>query len=105
MRPFVYFSASSLNLSAPLPLGVSGATTWLNLITIGAWACAPVRGRVSRAAPQSAAMSLFKGVLPCLLGVLSGFAPGRKLANDRKRLQRHAESFEKWNIACVESLP
>src|SRR5438874_2251289 len=38
--PLVYFSASSLNLSEPLPLGVSGATTWLNLMTIGAWAVA-----------------------------------------------------------------
>src|SRR4051794_13112804 len=33
--PLVYFSASSLNFSAPLPLGVSLATTWLKLMTIG----------------------------------------------------------------------
>ena len=38
--PPVYFSASSRNLSAPLPFGVSGATTWLNLMTIGACAAA-----------------------------------------------------------------
>lgn len=34
-RPRVRDSASSLNFCAALPLGVSGATTWLNLITTG----------------------------------------------------------------------
>src|SRR5690606_33789451 len=29
------FSATSLNLSAPCPLGVDSATTWLNLTMIG----------------------------------------------------------------------
>src|SRR5262249_6836924 len=48
-RPLVYFSASSRNLSAPLPLGVSSATTWLNLITIGC--CAKPRWPASAKAP------------------------------------------------------
>src|SRR6476469_9614625 len=34
-RPLVRSSASFLKYSAPLPLGVSTATTWLNLMTIG----------------------------------------------------------------------
>src|SRR4029077_3996560 len=36
--PSVYFSASSLNFSAALPLDVSEATTWLNLMTVRALA-------------------------------------------------------------------
>src|SRR5271169_2819205 len=36
--PLVRSSASCLNRSAAIPFGVSGATTWLNLITIGACA-------------------------------------------------------------------
>ena len=34
----MFFSASCLKRSAAWPFGVSVATTWLNLITIGAWA-------------------------------------------------------------------
>jgi hypothetical protein len=34
----VSFSASSLKRSAARPFGVSVATTWLNLMTMGAWA-------------------------------------------------------------------
>src|SRR5690606_6435594 len=49
-------SASSLNLSAPWPLGVDSATTWLNLMTMGAaWAVAAARPRV-RVRPTAAAM-------------------------------------------------
>jgi hypothetical protein len=36
----VYFSASSLNFSEANPFGVFGATTWLNLMTIGDCAAA-----------------------------------------------------------------
>src|SRR3954453_9062289 len=38
--PPVYLSASYLNLSTPLPFGVSLATTWLNLMMIGDCAAA-----------------------------------------------------------------
>src|SRR6266513_4817685 len=38
--PWVRDSASSLNLSEPLPFGVFSATTWLNLMTTGCCACA-----------------------------------------------------------------
>src|SRR4030095_5507462 len=41
-RPLVRSSASCLNRSAPLPFGVSMATTWLNLMTIGCCALALV---------------------------------------------------------------
>ena len=39
-HPLVRSSASFLKYSAALPLGVSMATTWLNLMTIGCCACA-----------------------------------------------------------------
>src|SRR5215475_10805296 len=63
--PLVYFSASSLNFSAPLPLGVSAATTWLNLITIGCcWAPAGATSRVRAAtAPNSATNFLIMRLL------------------------------------------
>ena len=51
-RPFVRSSASFLKYSAPLPFGVSTATTWLNLMTIGCWAAA---GKASANAAKSAA--------------------------------------------------
>src|SRR5205085_10445795 len=38
--PILAASASSLNFSAALPLGVSSATTWLNLRTMLCCACA-----------------------------------------------------------------
>src|SRR5690606_20425592 len=44
------FSATSLNLSAPWPLGVDSATTWLNLITMGDCASAGIEND-SAAAP------------------------------------------------------
>src|SRR5258707_830280 len=61
--PLVYFSASSLNLSEPLPFGVSGDTTWLNLMTIGDCARAGPDSASARAVPSKSAMR-FIGILP-----------------------------------------
>jgi uncharacterized Ntn-hydrolase superfamily protein len=55
--PFVYLSASSLNFSAPFPFGVSLATTWLNLMTICAWASAEA-GAIATPARRATTMSL-----------------------------------------------
>ena len=48
----MYFSASSLNFSEALPFGASVATTWLNLMTMGA--CAVAEGIPVAAAAASA---------------------------------------------------
>src|SRR6185295_3064671 len=64
-RPFVYCSANSLNLLAPLPFGVSGATTWLNLMLIGACPSAPAEAS-ARATPATIDFNI---VLMCLLPV------------------------------------
>ena len=47
------FSASSLNFSAPLPFGVSWATTWLNLMMMGCCACAAETANTAAAASAS----------------------------------------------------
>jgi hypothetical protein len=66
--PPVYFSASSWNFSAPLPFGVSGATTWLNLMTIGCWALA---------SPQKTIVTTAKAdrIVLRIIGGTSGFLP------------------------------
>ena len=59
--PGSFFSASSLNLSAAWPLGVASATTWLNLMTRGDWACAA--GSSERAStPARWARNLMQGL-------------------------------------------
>src|SRR3569833_473513 len=55
-RPWVAFSASSLKRMAAWPFGVFGATTWLNLITIGVWANALA---LTMAAAESAKSRVF----------------------------------------------
>ncbi len=55
-RPLVRSSASCLKRSAPLPLGVSSATTWLNLMTIGC--CAAAGAIASASAAQASASAL-----------------------------------------------
>ena len=80
--PGSFFSASSLNFSAPWPLGVFSATTWLNLMTIGAWADA-LNGRAAAPATAPAAIIIsrrFKSILriACLLsGLFVAPAAGR----------------------------
>src|SRR5262249_9322965 len=54
---------SSLNTTAAFPLGASGDTTWLNLITIGCWAkAAPASAKLvaAKAAAAIAAKSLLR---------------------------------------------
>src|SRR5438105_15534990 len=49
-RPLLRSSASFLNCSAPLPFGVSSATTWLNLMTTGCCADAVPKANVAEIA-------------------------------------------------------
>ena len=52
--PGSFFSASSLNLSAAWPFGVCSATTWLNLMTICAWAAPAASVRAKAPAAKGA---------------------------------------------------
>jgi hypothetical protein len=57
-------SAASLNFSAPWPLGVFSATTWLNLMTIGACALA-TPGSATAAARAAAVASTCRRRMVC----------------------------------------
>jgi len=68
----VLASASSLNFSAPLPLGVSSVTTWLNFTMMGCCACALLNA-ISASATLAICASLmlpllFENVSPCRAG-------------------------------------
>ena len=62
--PNDYFSASYLKRCAALPLGVSVAKAWLNLMTIGGGANALIDIAMKAAAPQRI---MFFGFNFCLL--------------------------------------
>src|SRR5438046_3699046 len=55
-RPFVRSSARRLNSFAACPFGVSGAATWLNLMTIG---CCAAAGPATRSTARAAQISGF----------------------------------------------
>src|SRR3569623_1907865 len=75
--PLVYFSASSLNFSAPLPFGVSLATTWLNLMMMGSALAGPARPSASAA--MDAAIAKVRMMSPLLFSL----GPPRAGANPR----------------------
>src|ERR1700690_1387707 len=100
--PLVYFSASSLNLSAPLPFGVSFATTWLNLMMIGDWAM-PVPGAMKMAAAAAARSHLrIDGLPPFQAGIalFSGFFAGYAATQPVSRQVRLVPASD----GCSESL-